>query len=278
MKYLILLLVVSTNFVNAQIDQLTQCRLSLLASSCSLGRDNDAPAGLRTGGPAACLIGLDLTMKYIPDIPDEKNIFKSIIRLENYKASDYLESINSVKNCLKDINSIKSCELGIVIFKKLETIEPCKKLINQPEPITKLTDQNLTGKNFYFSPPKNWMFIEEKVFNDHRAFIYMDEYNNITILRIGDTQEREKYKSLAKITKIKTKEMKDNTTQYNELNTGGLILTDELLGINKEKNPYAMYNVYGKDTLAVITIIQIADSPEILKSSRSIMKSFSWKE
>lgn len=278
MKYLILLLVVSANLANAQVDQLTECRLSLLASSCNVGSNKNAPAGLRIGAPAACLIGLDLTKKYLPDIPDEKNIFKAIISIEHYKASDHLESIKSVTNCLKDINSIQLCELGIVSFKMLETIEPCNKLIHHPRAVIKVTNQSLTVDNFIFSPPKNWIFIEEKNFKDHRAFIYMDKHKNKIILRIGDAQEQEENKSHAKKMKMNTKEMKNHVTQYNELYFGEALPTDEVLGVNKENKPFAMYNIYGKETIAVITIIQVADEPKIMKTSRSIMESFSWKE
>lgn len=117
----ILLGTISTSQANPTMDKDTACKLNVLLSNCSIGRDKKAPAYMRTGGPASCFVGVDVTPKGIATSP-----FNKIITEEKYTRKGLEEEITEIKNCLVNIEALRNCNIGYSAAGLVKNVKACQ--------------------------------------------------------------------------------------------------------------------------------------------------------
>lgn len=107
-----LLGVFSAAKAESKLDRFTACKLYVLASNCNIGRDENAPAFMRTGGPASCFAGLDA----VPEAYSKLDTpFRQVISEEGYTRTGLEKEIDEINACLVSPDALRDCRIGFVV-------------------------------------------------------------------------------------------------------------------------------------------------------------------
>ncbi len=109
---------------NQPMSKFTACKLYVLAANCNLGRDQQAPAYLRQGGPASCFAGLDTAITEDGQARG-RLFFDTVIAEEQYSRSHYEAEIDQISGCLDDVEALRNCDLGFVASGGMQSVTYC---------------------------------------------------------------------------------------------------------------------------------------------------------